>query len=136
MTTTSPSPASSDDRPTAIANWFLIFGFFASYFVARVFVRDESLPALVRFVLCFFPAIMGGVVIHRIVAFVRSLVDELERRIQSEAFAFAFPAGLLFSMALGFVDHSGLLHIDPWDYWFFHIPLYFVGLILARRRYK
>jgi hypothetical protein len=132
---TTPTPSSAADRRAGFINWIAIMAFFASYLAARLLVRNSDVPSLGRFLLCLLPAATGGFVVWRIVQFVRSLSDELERRIQLEAFALAFPAGTLASLALGFVDWSGLVHIAPWDYWFFHLPMYFLGLALARRRY-
>lgn len=136
MNTTAPAPETAADRRAALINWSALLVFFAAYAAARLLVRHEAVPAAGRALLCVLPALAGGFALWRIVQYVRSLSDELERRIQLEAFAFAFPAGLLVSMALGFVDWSRLLHIDPWDYWFFHLPMYFLGLMFARRRYQ
>lgn len=133
MSTAPSIPA--NPRRSAFLTGSALLAFVLTYAAARLLVRNPDLPAAGRLLLCLLPALTGGFVVWRIVQFTRSLGDELERRIQLEAFAFAFPAGLLASLALGFVDHSGLLHIDPWDYWFFHLPMYFAGLALARRRY-
>lgn len=130
------TPDTTADRRAAIINYVAILGFFASYLAARLLLRQEFVSKPLRVLLCLLPALIGGFALWRIVKFVRDISDELERRVQLEAFAFAFPAGLLSSMALGFLEWSRLLNVDPWDYWFFHIPMYLVGLLLARKRYQ
>lgn len=136
MNSTTTSAAASTDRHPGLLNWAAILAFFASYFAARFLVRDVSIGVPLRAALCVLPAGLGALALWRVVQYARALSDELERRVQLEAFAFAFPAGLLVSMALGFLEHSRLLHVDPWDYWFFHLPMYFLGLVLAKRRYQ
>lgn len=135
MTAATLTP-SADERRAGLLTRALVAAFIGSYIVARTFARDESLSPALRLGVGLLPAVIGAGFCWRLVQIVRSLVDELERRIQLEAFAFAFPAGLLVSMALGIVDWSGVVHVDPWDYWFFHLPMYFLGLALARRRYR
>ena len=67
------------------------------------------------------------------------LTDELERRIQLEALAFAFPVTMLLLMLLGLLELATELNPDDWSYrhvWMFLPILYFGGLALARRRYQ
>jgi hypothetical protein len=66
-------------------------------------------------------------------------VDELERKIQLEALAVAFPAAMLLMMRLGLLERAMLLKAEDWSYrhtWFFLPLFYFVGLGVARRRYR
>jgi hypothetical protein len=66
-------------------------------------------------------------------------VDELERKIQLEALAVAFPAAMLLMMALGLLERAVALKPEDWSYrhtWFFLPLFYFVGLGIARRRYR
>lgn len=65
--------------------------------------------------------------------------DELERRIQLEALAFAFPITVLLLMVLGLLELATELNPDDWSYrhvWMLTPLLYFGGLALARRRYR
>ena len=65
--------------------------------------------------------------------------DELERRIQLEALAFAFPLAMLLLMLLGLLELATELNRDDWSYrhvWAFLPLLYVGGLVLARRRYQ
>jgi hypothetical protein len=66
-------------------------------------------------------------------------LDELERRIQLEALAIAFPLSLVLVMALGLIQR--VTPLDPADWsvrhvWPFLIGFYFFGLALARKRYR
>ena len=65
--------------------------------------------------------------------------DELERRIQLEALAFAFPLTMLLLMLLGLLELATELNRDDWSYrhvWMFLPLLYLGGMALARRRYQ
>jgi hypothetical protein len=66
-------------------------------------------------------------------------LDELERRIQLEALALAFPLTMLLLMALGLFELAMPLSRDDWSYrhvWAMLPVLYATGLALARRRYS
>jgi hypothetical protein len=63
--------------------------------------------------------------------------DELERRIQLEALAFAFPLSILLMCALGLLELA--VKHPPQDLSFRHVRMflvifYFAGLAMARRR--
>lgn len=65
--------------------------------------------------------------------------DELERRIQLEALAVAFPLTLVFLLTLGMLELA--IHLPPEDFSYRHVwamlpILYFIGLALARKRYS
>ena len=66
-------------------------------------------------------------------------MDELERRIELEALAFAFPVAVILLMTLGLLDLARPL--DPDDFSLRHVwammpALYFLGLWRAKRRYE
>jgi hypothetical protein len=73
-----------------------------------------------------------------VLAFLRFFhrMDELQRRIQLEAFAFSFGGTGLLTLSYGFLERVGFPHID----WSFTLPLlitlWFIGLILASWRYQ
>jgi hypothetical protein len=65
-------------------------------------------------------------------------MDELERRIQLEALAIAFPIGSLLLMTLGLLQRVVTLSMEDWSYrhvWGFFPILYLFGLTISRRRY-
>lgn len=73
-------------------------------------------------------------------AFVQGVreADELERRIQLEALAVAFPLTALLFMTLGLMQIAVPLSPDDWSYrhtWPLIYVFYIVGLMAARRRY-
>lgn len=66
-------------------------------------------------------------------------LDELQRLIQLEALAIAFPLTLLLILALGLLQMVEALPIRLADYlrlWPVVFWLYFVGLFIARKRYR
>ena len=65
--------------------------------------------------------------------------DELQRRIQLEALAVAYPASILLVYALGLLERAGVSvpgFRDLRDVWPLTILPYFVGIVLAQRRYR
>ena len=68
-----------------------------------------------------------------------SEMDELERRIELEALAFAFPAGVVFLAAIGLLDVAITLNPDDFSLrhtWLMLPMLYYIGLWRAKRRYQ
>ena len=66
-------------------------------------------------------------------------MDELERRIELEALAFAFPVAVILLMTLGLLDLARPLNPDDFSLrhvWAMMPALYFLGLARARRRYQ
>ena len=66
-------------------------------------------------------------------------MDELERRIELEALAFAFPICVVLLMTLGLMELAMPLNKDDWSYrhvWAMMPTLYFMGLWRAKRRYQ
>jgi len=66
-------------------------------------------------------------------------MDELERRIELEALAFAFPICAVLLMTLGLMELAMPLNKDDWSYrhvWAIMPTLYFLGLWRAKRRYQ
>ena len=73
------------------------------------------------------------------VRYMRNL-DELQRRIQLEALAIAFPVVLLLLMTLGLLQVAGVaISQEDWSYrhiWFLALLAYAVGVKMAERRYR
>ncbi|MBA2706652.1 MAG: hypothetical protein H0U59_02460 [Gemmatimonadaceae bacterium] len=100
----------------------------------------EANPGLddgLRLGLAFVPTPVFALFLWRFVKGIRA-ADELERRIQLEALAVAFPLGLLLLTTLGLVQRAVELNFQDWSYnhiwpyfWFF----YLLGLWIARKRY-
>jgi len=73
-----------------------------------------------------------------LVAIVRHLgqLDELQRRIQFEALAFAFGGTALVTFGYGFVENVGFPHLSWFWVWPLMALLWSLGLVLANRRYR
>jgi hypothetical protein len=66
-------------------------------------------------------------------------MDELQRRIELEALAFAFPICVVILMTLGLLEVAVPLNPDDWSYrhvWAMMPVLYYAGLWRARRKYE
>ena len=77
-------------------------------------------------------------IIFAMVAFMRFFghMDELQRRIQLEAFTFSFGVTAIATFSYGFLENVGFPHIN----WVFIFPLMIalwgIGLAIATRRYS
>lgn len=68
-----------------------------------------------------------------------AVMDELQRRIELEALAFAFPISVVLLMTLGLMGLAIPLNPDDWSYrhvWAMMPALYYAGLWRAKRRYQ
>ncbi len=108
----------------------------AVYFASRVLLERSDLPARLPVALAPLPFF-----VLFLIAFIRLVrgMDELERRIQLEALAFAYPAVLVLLMTLGLLQLAGVA-LSPADWSFRHVwqigvVLYVGGMALASRRY-
>ncbi|ONG56169.1 hypothetical protein BKE38_06590 [Pseudoroseomonas deserti] len=74
---------------------------------------------------------MGWVVLRQL-----RRIDELQRRIQLEALAFAFAGTAVLSLGHGFLELVGLPRLSMFAVWPVMAILWIVGLRLATRRYR
>jgi hypothetical protein len=110
----------------------------ATYFISRGVLERIDLSSSTRVVVAILPAIPFAVFLW---LFVRNIgrLDEMQRRIQMEAMAFAFPLAVFLLMVLGLLQLAVPLPADDLSYrhvWAFLPLFYFAGLALAWRRYK
>lgn len=129
-TVVSPTPLLYRPGPW-VAAWFL------TWFVARV-VLESTVPGWIRVVAALAPTPLAGGALLAIIRGAREL-DELEKRIQLEALAFAFVLSVLLLMTLGLLELAITLNRDDWSYrhvWAMLPLFYFGGLVVARRRYS
>jgi hypothetical protein len=97
--------------------------------------RQGIVDTPLRFLIILVPVIP---VIVAMRAFSRAVgeLDELQRRIQLEAFAFSLGGTVLLTFGYGFLEYAGLPHLN----WFFVPPvivtLWVTGVVLANRRYR
>ncbi len=110
----------------------------ALYFTARAVLEVDGLSAATRVGVAIAPVPAFAWFLREFIASVSS-ADELERRIQLEALAVAFPLTLLLVMTLGLLQIAIELNMNDWSYrhiWPLLYVFYLMGLIRARRRYQ
>lgn len=112
--------------------------FVAAYFLARVIIELDGVPAAWKGGAAFLPLPALAWMLAGIVRGIRTM-DELEQRIHLEALAVAFPIGFAILMTLGLLELA--IELPPEDLGYRHVwasfpLLYFAGMILARRRYR
>lgn len=127
-------------RPSPILSRPLVWGiaWFAAWVLARIVLEAPSVPTWARVAVALLPTPIAAAALYSIIRSAREL-DELEKRIQLEALAFAFVLALLLLMTLGLMELAIPLNRDDWSYrhvWAMLPPLYFAGQVIARRRYS
>lgn len=134
MTSNPPRPATWADRIPVIGGIALA----VTWVGGRAVVGVESLPKGLRMAAALLPVAVFLVWVVGCVRSARRLDDELERRIQLEALAFAFPCAFALVMGLGLLELVVTLPKDDLSYrhvWALLPLFYLVGLTIARRRY-
>jgi hypothetical protein len=118
---------------TAGLAWFL------SYVAVRMAVETPgrfSKAALIAIVVS--PVVPAGLFLYFFITDMRNR-DELQRRIQLEALALAYPLILLLVLTLGLLEL--VINLDPADWSYRHlgpfvILFYVLGLWISTRRYR
>lgn len=131
----SPSTTSTLGRSRIVLAALL----FAALYIAAAWVAEvDSIPRGVRVAVSLTAVPAFGFFLAEWIRAIRRL-DELERRVQLEALAIAFPLSLMLLMGLGLIQRVMQLNPLDWSYrhvWPFLVAFYFFGLLLARRRYR
>jgi hypothetical protein len=123
------------------ANRFVLLagtGFAILYVVARTFLERSDLSTPIRVGVALLPVPAFALLILSIIRGIRAM-DELEKRIQLEALAVAFPLALVLVMTLGLLQLAVPLSPHDWSYrhvWPFLYAFYAIGLAIARNRYR
>lgn len=133
-------PAKPVASPTPLLARPVVWGaaWFAAWIGARIVLESPSVPTWARVAAALAPTPIAAMALLAILRGAREL-DELERRIQLEALAFAFVLAVLLIMTLGLMELAVTLNRDDWSYrhvWAMLPPMYFAGLVFARRRYS
>ncbi|HEY3257909.1 MAG TPA: hypothetical protein VGJ64_03565 [Gemmatimonadaceae bacterium] len=118
--------------------WGIVW--FLSYFGARGLLEKMGAPAadLGRVGVALVPIVPCTLFVWYFIDYLRQ-GDELERRIQLEALAIAFPLAFLLLMVLALVELAMPLNPNDWSYrhvWQFLPILWLGGQAMARRRYR
>ena len=112
---------------------------FVTYFGVRLLLENIALAGPLRIVVAMLPVPFFVFFLLTEVRYMRNL-DELQRRIQLEALAIAFPVVLLLLMTLGLLQVAGVaISQEDWSYrhiWFIALAAYAVGVRTAERRYR
>ena len=116
----------------AVALWF------AAYILVRALLEDESLQTSTRVLVALLPI---PFFILLLVVFIRGIIsmDELQKRIQLEALALAFPVTVLILTTLGLVQLAVPLKLEDWSYnhvSFMIVAIYFISIGFASGRYR
>lgn len=120
---------------TRVSSWALL-AFVASLTLSHWITQREDAGLTLRLACAFLPfaAWLWGYWANEREFAARH--DELAQRIRTEAHAIAYPVALGVVMLLGTLHSLGLGLIPPEAYWATAGLAYFVGLELARRRYR
>ncbi len=125
--------------PSTQSSRILVVGalWFVAFFVARVALESTTIPPAVRIAAALAPLPFFAAFL---ILFIRALraADELERRIQGEALAIAYPLVLVLLMTLALMERAVGLKFEDWSYmhvWPYVFFFYLAGLVLARKRY-
>ncbi len=108
------------------------------YLLTRRLLENGQLLQGWRIVVALAPMVPFTFFLAFMLAGIRSM-DELQRRIQLEALAIAFPLAILLFMLLGLLELAIPLSPQDWSYrhtWSYLPLFYFIGLAIASRRYQ
>jgi hypothetical protein len=108
-----------------------------TYIGARMLLEGQGQGTALRVVVALVPVLPFAGLLWRVIGGIRQM-DELERRIQLEALAVAFPLAILMMMVLGLLELAVELSPDDWSYrhlWPFLFVFYLLGVARARAHY-
>ena len=109
-----------------------------TYFASRGILESADLSSTSRIIVALIPAIPFAAFLWLFITNIGQM-DEMERKIQMEAMAFAFPMAVLLLMILALMQLAVPLSPEDWSYrhvWPFLPIFYFAGVALAWRKYK
>lgn len=116
----------------------LLITWLVSYFAVRLTLEaTPELPSEARLAMAFIPTPLFALFLWNFIKSVRA-ADELERRIQLEALAIAFPLALVLITTLGLAQRAVTLNFQDWSYnhvWPMLAVFYLAGVAIARKRY-
>jgi hypothetical protein len=116
----------------------LLITWLVSYFAVRLTLEaTPALPSGARLAMAFIPTPLFALFLWNFIKGIRA-ADELERRIQLEALAIAFPLALVLITTLGLAQRAVTLSFQDWSYnhvWPMLALFYLAGVTIARKRY-
>jgi membrane-associated PAP2 superfamily phosphatase len=111
---------------------------FSAYFAARLLLKMDVFAPWERVAISLLPIPFFA---WFVMVFIRQMrdTDEMQRRIQLEALAIAFPLSVLLLMTLGLLQKAIVLSENDWGYtqvWLY-LPLFYAfGNAIAAHRYR
>ena len=120
----------------AAIGWALVSG--AMAIICGWLLRNTDPSPAMRLTYAALPVIPSILYLLAVVKAVRAL-DELHRRIQLEAVAFAFVATLVLSLSYGMLQKSGFFRGWAWNWegiWGLMIVTWVAGQVIANRQYS
>lgn len=118
--------------------WLVLTMWLLVHFGVRAYLESsQALAPGTRLLLSLSPVPVFAAFLWMFLRAVRA-ADELERRVQLEALALAFPLGLLLLTSLALVQRAVVLNAEDWSFnhvWPMFVVLYLIGLARARRHY-
>jgi hypothetical protein len=111
---------------------------FAAYFGARLLLKLDSFTPWERVAISLIPIPFFAWFLWLFVLRMRD-TDELQRRIQLESLAIAFPAAIVLLMTLGLLQKAIDLPMKAWSYahvWLYLPMFYLIGNAIAAHRYR
>lgn len=135
---TASSTCAEERRERAPWLYWTAAAWAVAYIVALYALRKLQLSSTAALIAAIAPTLPFVLFLREFTRYIRS-GDELERRVQLEALAIAFPTTLVGLMLLGLLQLAMPLSQDDWSYrhvWSFLPLIYFVSLVIAWRRYR
>ena len=133
-----PDPRPRAPLRSAVVGALVPAAFVLAYFATRAGLEKVEQGSTADLVLALVPVPFFAALIYWYVRAVRSM-DELGRRIQLEALAWAFPIALVVAFTAGLLDLAGFHGEQDWDLprlWPLLLLPYWCALALAQRRYR
>lgn len=111
---------------------------FVAYWCARAVLENPDLATGLKVAVALIPVPIFVLFILLFIRLIRTM-DELERRIQLEALAIAYPLAVLLLMTLGLLQRAVELPFQDWSYahvWVYVVLFYFLSIPWVARRYQ
>jgi hypothetical protein len=117
--------------------WFIggLVAYTVVLFLTLTAFAHGTVPTALRVPVALLPMVPLAVVAFAIVGAIRAS-DEMQRRIQFEALAFAFAFTALSTFSYGFLEvYAGLPHLSMFSVWPVMAVFWVIGRFIASRRY-
>lgn len=111
---------------------------FVAYWGARGVLESPDMAVGLKVAAALIPVPIFAVFLLLFIRLIRTM-DELERRIQLEALAIAYPLAVILLMTLGLLQRAVELPFEDWSYahvWMYVVIFYFLSIPWVARRYQ